>query len=387
MAGEGQIETGVDKLVSLIENRKRVSTTEAAKALGVSTAVIDEWADFLEEEKLISIEYKLATTYLVERKLSKKEVVKKAKEFHGSKDAFVRKIETALVSMDRDTAGLEKLKEQFTGLKKEIGSDIDHVRDELRELENYEKLKKNIDRQMYEQQREYKKKTDEIEKELMKERSKFKEIIDDIDVEKIRLQEEKSELLSLREQEAKMLSKLDDFRQAVKQIRKSIEGEESKISVAQDHVNYLSKVAEKAKERIMRETEKLEPLIRESREHEKKILETQQKVIAKVSEGGKKIRENVAQGRAAAESFKRFFDSKLEIEKMLRKVEKHRDELRDEMHELIRKAHAFDLASKQSNIKKYMGELNRKFAEIEKKKSSFRSEIDKLVARVRRSFS
>ncbi len=64
MAGEGFIETGVDKLVKLVEAKKKISTSEAAKLLGASNAVIDVWADFLEEEGIISLEYKLATTYL-----------------------------------------------------------------------------------------------------------------------------------------------------------------------------------------------------------------------------------------------------------------------------------------------------------------------------------
>ena len=47
------IETGVDKLVSLINAKGRVSSQDAAIQLGVSTIVIMEWADFLEEEGIL----------------------------------------------------------------------------------------------------------------------------------------------------------------------------------------------------------------------------------------------------------------------------------------------------------------------------------------------
>ena len=73
------IETGVDKLVNLIKERGRVALQDAAKELGVSTTVIQEWVDFLEEEGIISVEYKLTKPYLVDRKLTKKEVEAKAK--------------------------------------------------------------------------------------------------------------------------------------------------------------------------------------------------------------------------------------------------------------------------------------------------------------------
>ena len=86
------IETGVDKLVHLIEHKKRITVEDAAKSVGVSAIVIEEWADFLEEQGIISIEYKFAKTFLVERKLTKREVEKKTKEFHNTKEAFIRKI-------------------------------------------------------------------------------------------------------------------------------------------------------------------------------------------------------------------------------------------------------------------------------------------------------
>ena len=90
------IETGVDKLVNLIKERGKISIPDAAKQLGTSTQVVGEWADFLEEEGIISIQHTLTKPYLVERKLTKKEVESKAKEFEGKKDVFVRKAEVTV---------------------------------------------------------------------------------------------------------------------------------------------------------------------------------------------------------------------------------------------------------------------------------------------------
>jgi len=386
MAGDGFIETGVDRLVKLVEAKKRISTTESAKILGVSPAVIDEWADFLEEEGIISIEYKLATTYLVERKLSKKEVVKKAKEFHGTKDAFIRKIETSVQTIDRDTSGLEDLKEQFKGLKDEIGDDLNHVKEELKELENYERLKKGIDKQMYQQQTEFRKKIEDMEKELFKERSRYKEMLDDIEVEKIQLEEEKSELIGLKDQESKLLEKLDSFKDIIKQIKSNIEDEEQKVGVTEDHVEYLERVADKVKKNITEQNEKIDPLIKEGKEQEENILKMQEDVLHKVVEGSKTIKSNVADSQKVAARFKNFFEKKTQVDSMLNNVDKQKNELKEELAQLIKKAHAFDLAAKSSNVKKYMVELNKKFKEIESKRSSFKREIDKLVSLIKRNF-
>ena len=50
------IETGVDKLVALVAREKKIEVGEAAKRLNVDTAVVQEWAEFLEEEAGLFIE-------------------------------------------------------------------------------------------------------------------------------------------------------------------------------------------------------------------------------------------------------------------------------------------------------------------------------------------
>ena len=90
------IETGVDKLVKIVKERGQVALADVAKELGVNSNVIQEWVDFLEEEGVISVEYRLTKPYLVDRKLTKKEVESKAKEFASKKEVFVRKAEVSL---------------------------------------------------------------------------------------------------------------------------------------------------------------------------------------------------------------------------------------------------------------------------------------------------
>src|SRR3989338_1591166 len=135
------IETGVDKLVDLINAKGRISSSEAAIALGVSPAVIMEWADFLEEEGIISVEYKLTKQFLVARKLVKKDVEERAKEFSGKKEVFVRKAEASLSFLERESKELEDLKQDFENIKKNLGFDVDHIKDEFEELKECEKLK------------------------------------------------------------------------------------------------------------------------------------------------------------------------------------------------------------------------------------------------------
>ena len=129
------IETGVDKLVKIIKERGKIALSDAAKELGVSTTVIQEWVDFLEDEGIISVEYRMTKPFLVDRKLTKKEIESKAKEFENKKDVFVRKAEVNLSFLEKQAGELKSIKGEFDRLKNELGMQLDTVRNDLNELE------------------------------------------------------------------------------------------------------------------------------------------------------------------------------------------------------------------------------------------------------------
>jgi len=147
------IETGVDRLVELVNSRGKISAEEVEKELSVSHTVIMEWADFLEEESIISIEYKFTKPFLVSRKLGKKDVQEKIIEFSGKKEVFIRKAEGSLSFLGKEATKLNIIKEEFDKIKKDLGFDISSVKNELLDLEKYEKLKIDLDKQNENQKR------------------------------------------------------------------------------------------------------------------------------------------------------------------------------------------------------------------------------------------
>lgn len=65
MANETKlVETDVDILISLVKEKGTISIDQAAKALKVSSAIVQRWVDFLVEEDILGIEYKFITPYL-----------------------------------------------------------------------------------------------------------------------------------------------------------------------------------------------------------------------------------------------------------------------------------------------------------------------------------
>ena len=113
------------------------------KILGLKERQVEEWADFLEEEGIISIEYKFTKPYLVARKLAKKDVQERAKEFSGKKEGFVRKAEVSLSFLNKESNKLNSLKQEFEKIKQELGLDIGSIKNELEELKKYPEFQGN----------------------------------------------------------------------------------------------------------------------------------------------------------------------------------------------------------------------------------------------------
>lgn len=66
-----ELQTGVDKLLALVQKNKRIAVSDAAKELKVSPGLLKEWIDFLEDEGLIVSEFHLAKQFIIDKRLIK----------------------------------------------------------------------------------------------------------------------------------------------------------------------------------------------------------------------------------------------------------------------------------------------------------------------------
>ncbi len=150
-----KIETGVDRLVALVAKEKKLELNVAAKELNVSPMVVQEWANFLEEQGLISIEYSLSKVFLVERRLSKKEIAVKQTEYSSKKDAFIRKVESAIRVLDSETESFNTIKDEFKNLQSRMGPEISDMKDDLKKIHEYQDAQKNLRTEIENQKKEY----------------------------------------------------------------------------------------------------------------------------------------------------------------------------------------------------------------------------------------
>jgi len=374
------IETGVDKLVSLVKERGRIALQDAAKELGVSMTVIQEWVDFLEEEGIISVEYKLTKPYLVERKLTKKEVEAKAKENLSKRDVFVRKAEVSLNFLEKQAEDLKKVKSEFDRLKSELGMELDTVREDLKELERYQQLKEDLQKQVEEQKNEAKLKIGELTQQVSREQKKYQEIAVGITKEREELSREKAEAQSIEESEKILNKRLTELKAMIGLIEKKVLEEDAAIKNSELHIEKLILLIDDIKQRVEEEKSIIEPLIEKSQEQERKVLEIQDKIMKKIAQKQK----SVAGVKDVTKKVKEFFDKKLAVVNLVDRVNKDRDDLEKSLIELIKKAKSFQLTAKSGDVGKQMIDLEKKFNEVNKKKTQFEAELKELGSFMRR---
>ncbi len=374
-----RIETGVDKLVALVEEKKRITLEDAARELGVSTVIVQEWADFLEEDALISIEYSLSKVWLVERKLSEKEIHKKEKEYVHRKDAFIRKVETTLHQLDKDTDSFEKMRNDFVQLRKDLGGEIDFVKNELKELKYFDDLKKSIDEDIKKQREEYEKMLHESHLKIKAEEHRFQEVLAQLNREKEKVRSEKKDLATLEDQEEMMLLKLDEMNKLMDSLRKKIKEEHRDVNISEENVQKLSDLVAHFEHRLKEQKHKaVVPLLKMSEDHRMKILAMQEDILKKLEKKKSELSGFKRETKRAHDKLKVFFDKKESVEKLFKKIEADKKAIKDEYSHLISKASAFKALTKKDDMYKYIKELDEEYKRIEKHKSFLTRQIDAL---------
>lgn len=378
------LKTGVDRLVSLIKEKKRISVPEAVKELGVSQIVVEEWADFLEEEGIISIDYKFATTWLIEKKLKKEEIIKKVKEFHGKKEVIVRKSESLLSFLDKEGEDIAKIRNEFKNIREDIHAELGNVKKELNELERYEELKNKVDDQVKKQDQAFANKIKEMDRQIIRAQKKYSELLKEIGAEEKIIKTERLKTDSIKKIEEVLKQKIKKIEDTIDKVKQKVKSEDIYIEDLESHIRRLKELAEDTRETINLQKKKIMPLAKESREYERKILNSQKEILKKVFERGKVIKEDINESKRLSDKFKKFFEKRMETTNLIEKINDDRNSLKKELNGFIARAKTFSISSQSLDIQKQIDIMEKRFKEIDQKKNIFEKEIKKLCSLIKK---
>ena len=215
------IKTGVDKLVELVSEKKKVTVEDAAKKLGVGKDVVQEWAEFLEEEGIVSLDYSLSKVWITEKKITKEEVVSSAKEVSSEKEALTRKIDVAISSLQEESSGFENIRKEFANIQGHIKNEVEVVKNQLAELERYDSLRNNMDKEVSKQRENYSSFVKEAQEKLKLETQKYDDLKSVIEKERRNLEQygqKMEELKKLRTDYERTIISLKDSLKSIDEV-------------------------------------------------------------------------------------------------------------------------------------------------------------------------
>ena len=374
-----QIETGVDKLIKLIEKKNKVSLNDAAKELAIPKEVLEEWVNFLEEKELITVEYKFTTPYLVKREITKKEIEQKTKEFVGRKEGFIRKVETTLTTIDAERDALGNLKQEFDVLSKGVEGDVKSVENDIVILERYETLKRGIDKEIIKQQKDFQDNINQLNKTVLEKAKCYEAFVGKIRNLEIKLYQDKTRTDDMMISQENIKENLIHLVEVTNVIQGEIKKQDSMIGEDKTEIKHLEKAAEKAKKDFTKGVEKINKLIDKSKDQEKAIITSQQDILKKVFEHSKHIDSSVNSAKKAKARLDSFFSKKSEINNIVTRINNEVNGLDSELKELMNEVELLQLSTKAVSVKTHMGEVEKKFKHIKDNEKRFEDEVYKLT--------
>lgn len=373
-----QIVTGVDKLMAIVARDQKVSLQDAANELSVPLKVVQDWADFLEEEGLISLEYTLMNTFLVRRRLTPEQLKEKKESYDRKKEAFIRKVDTALKQLEQEGEKFAKIEDRYEKLRETLGSNLDEVQEEVAELQHYEELKKSFDQDLINNKLEYEKTVEQMRKKLGKEEGRFNEILQEISQEVLGLKQDSMEVSDLEKEENVLTSRIDALQNVVNSVVNRLRSEEERVKSHQDRITHLRELAQRVQEDIIeRKKRQIEPLVKICSDQEKKIIRIQNEIMDKVKRNVESMKDYKQTSDEIQKQFGEFFQKRADVEKTMHDLEHINAEMKQELVDLVSKAKAFDL-SNSSSTNRFIAELEHKYRDFEQKRSQFSSEMGTL---------
>ena len=371
----GTITTGVDRLVSLVGEKKSISVNDAAKVLDVPRHLIEEWADFLEEKGIIEVQFKLTTAYLVSRQISRADIKKRVNAFSSEQKNFSDKVDSALTLMDREAKRFQELRAGFHTLSSELEEDIRTIQKDIKTLHNLDQEKRNAKKELTSLQQKFSYDMDQLHQKLLANREKFRELSGQIGAERETLKKELAEQASLVKTEALLQKKLDAVKAQVERFRNKVDSKGSLLDEDKDKIARLGRLADEVEARIIDHQKNIEPLARAYSEKNSLLQERQKAFLDEISGKHDRVRaSSTKESQDIRKKFELMFRKKVNADLIMDSINREVNELHNEFVKLSREAKAVSLMSK-SPVKDQMARLEKRFGSLDKRRKKFESNV------------
>jgi chromosome segregation ATPase len=307
-----------------------------------------------------------------------------AKEISSSKDALARKIDVAISSLQDETTGFETIRKEFINIQSHIKDEIGVVKKQLVELERYESLRKNLDKDIGKQKDDYEGFVKDAQEKLKLESQKYEELKGVIEKERKNLEQYGQKLDELRKLRSDYERTLGSLKESLKNIdnvmndyRKKFEDSDNTIAIYKKALDKLNEELSEKKGSLL--TKKLVEL----KANEDRLFKNQLEIENEIKSGISSFQSYSSVGDKVHKSFDGYFTKNIATEKLIAEIENDKTDLSKDLESLKQKVLTFTLMTTNSTIKSQLKELSYKLDDYEHKKLSIRYKIEKLVGMIK----
>ena len=378
MAKSSTITTGVDNLVNLVSEKKKISIAEASKTLAVDKELIEEWTDFLEEKGIIKLEYKFTTPYIVYKEPDNKTVAKNKKAFNTKKDTVVRQIDSTLKLIENHAAGLTDVKDEFDKINAELEDRIKSIRGELSELEKFDSLKKDLGKELTVEYESFKKKMQIIESRIKTVSNKYEAMMGNLSQEEGELDSHTQKLEEMKSAENKIKTRIKSLHDELKSLQNEEGQEVSKIDDKEKKISLMRLNAKRLQAELANHKKNIKPLIKEFQEAHNNAEKARDSVLKGLDDHLKKVEVKESKVQNIKNKFETYLKKKIDIDIMMDRLTSEIERLSGELKMLKQESKLLSLTTSDDRSEKLMKEIDKKFKSALEEKKDFEKKAEEL---------
>ncbi len=135
-AGAPETKTTIDSLVELLKKRGKMDLNTISTALGVDTAVVENWAKVLEKGNVVRITYEVGKMFVSPSTLTPEQEATEKARLEAKTVTLEAEAGTQLISLDKFTEALLSIKTSVAEAERMEATQIPEVRKAISELNN-----------------------------------------------------------------------------------------------------------------------------------------------------------------------------------------------------------------------------------------------------------
>jgi len=378
------IHTGVDGLVSIVEDKERISFKDAAKLLGVSVNTIEEWAHFLAEEKVIDVEYNIRNPVLIRLQLSPEQKQRMRHDFEQERTIFHNKLKSMTSYFDQLDSQIKKVDKIVDDLDDHLEHQIDDIKGELTVLHTLDTQKITLHEQLLESKQKIQVKLDEIDKHLAQERVKYKqyEVQERQALEKEeKLFDEANEYLSkVKKDEKELEQRLIEVKKMSGEIEKRIGIYAKGVTEGERRIQEIKSKHDKLVGDLEQEYKTIQNLLAKSEHADKEYKKRIEETMVKIRDHEKNLDKKTKSVNDLPSMIQSLIKNKSTLHDLISSLKHDEVEIQKEIKDLHERSKVVEYKIGTDEYKKFMDDLNARVAKLGENRNHFEEKIKAIIS-------